>query len=159
MRLDRDYLVDVGFGGTLASSLPLTTGTRDDAPFKITLADLGRGFWRLSEQLPNDDPFSFDFRTELADEALFAEKCRDLQTNPSSSFVQNLIVQRRDGGSQLAVRGRVFSIVRADRTEKTLLESPAQLVEILRTRFALDVPEVATLWPAICARHSALFPG
>ena len=28
-----------------------------------------------------------------------------------------------------------------------------ELVELLRVRFDLDVPEVACLWPKICARH------
>jgi len=38
------------------------------------------------------------------------------------------------------------------------LHSPAALVAALRHWFKLDLPEAATLWRRICARHAALFP-
>ena len=37
------------------------------------------------------------------------------------------------------------------------LASGEELVDLLRTRFGLDLPEAAGLWPAIEARHAALF--
>jgi N-hydroxyarylamine O-acetyltransferase len=45
------------------------------------------------------------------------------------------------------------------RVEKRILRTAADLVATLRDGFNLDVPEAATLWPAICARHEALFAG
>ena len=38
-----------------------------------------------------------------------------------------------------------------------LIDSPQELLESLRARFGLDVPEVAGLWERITARHEALF--
>jgi N-hydroxyarylamine O-acetyltransferase len=104
-----------------------------------------------------NDAFSFDFRPTPADEALFARKCQYLQTDPMSSFVQSLVVQRRTLDTHVSLRGRVLATYFGTRSEKTLLHSADELVSTLRDRFDLDVPEAATLWPRICARHEELF--
>jgi N-hydroxyarylamine O-acetyltransferase len=156
VRLDQPYLVDVGFGGSLAEPIPLLAGRREDKPYHITLSETGDGYWRFSE-VAHSDPFSFDFHLGAPDEALFSAKCRYLQTDPKSSFVQNLVVQRRTRETHLSLRGRVLTTLHATHEEKKLLESPEELVATIRERFVLDVPEVADLWPAICARHDEVF--
>ena len=57
----------------------------------------------------------------------------------------------------LDLRGRVLTTLRKTGEEKIKLASVDEFVAALRDRFDLDVPEAATLWPAICARHDALF--
>ena len=105
------------------------------------------------------DPFSFDFRVAAADEALLARKCRFLQTDPDSPFIQNLVVQRRTADTHLSLRGRVLATIYATHVDKKLLNSADELVATLRDSFDLDIPEAASLWPSICARHEALFAG
>lgn len=156
VKLDQPYLVDVGFGGSLAEPLPIRAGTREETPYRITLSETGDGYWRFSE-VAHGDPFSFDFSLASPDESLFASKCDYLQTDPKSSFVQNLVVQRRTRDTHLSLRGRVLTTLHSSHEEKTLLESPDELVATLRERFNLDVPEVASLWPTICARHDEVF--
>ena len=156
VRLDQPYLADVGFGGSLAEPIPILAGTREDKPYRLTLGETGDGFWRFSETA-HGDPFSFDFQLSTPDEALFAAKCAYLQRDPRSSFVQNLVVQRRSRDTHLSLRGRVLTTLHSSHEEKKLLESPEELVTTLRERFGLDVPEVAALWPAICARHDEVF--
>ncbi len=153
VRLDRPYLADVGFGGSLAAPLALESGERRDAPYSLGLRESGDGYWRFWDS-DGGDPFSFDFRDPPADEELLAAKCAFLQTNEKSPFVQNLVVQQRSGDTHTSLRGRVVSETGTDRKRK--LNSAGELVELLRTRFALDMPEAADLWPAICARHEAL---
>jgi len=155
VRIDRPYLVDVGFGGSLSQPLPLEASAHDHSPYHITLTDMGRGYWRFSEQA-HGKPFGFDFYVGAADEALIAEKCAMLQTSLESPFVQNLVVQRRVGDAHISLRGRVLTVMYGTGEEKTELASAAELVASLRDKFGLDVPEVATLWPAICARHDTL---
>jgi N-hydroxyarylamine O-acetyltransferase len=156
--LDQPYLIDVGCGGSLAQPLPLRASEREDSPYHLGLSELGDGYWRFAE-IAHGDPFSFDFRVAAADEALFARKCQFLQTDPASSFVQNLVVQRRTADTHLSLRGRVLAAIHATRVDKRLLKSADELVATLRDSFDLDVPEAATLWPSICARHEALFAG
>jgi N-hydroxyarylamine O-acetyltransferase len=175
--LDQPYLVDVGFGGTMAEPLPLRTTRRDDAPYRLALDQIDDGYWRFGEQALSDlqkkgtdlfsaaenrsvpffQPFTFDFRVAPADEALLAAKCEDQQTNPDSPFIKNLVVQRRTPETHVSLRGRVLSISHASHVDKRVLNSADELVASLHDHFDLDIPEAATLWPDICARHEAVF--
>jgi arylamine N-acetyltransferase len=157
VRLDVPYLVDVGFGGSLTGPMPLEISEWDDRPYRLGLNRIADGYWRFAETAPDDAPFTFDFRVEPADEALFAAKCRELQTSERSPFTQNLVVQRRSAEAHLSLRGRVLSTIHSHGVEKVMLHSPGELVTTLRERFDLDVPEAASLWPAIVARHELLF--
>ena len=156
--LDQPYLVDVGFGGSLAEPLPLRAMEREDSPYRLGLSEAGDDYWRFAEIAHGDgDAFSFDFRVAPADEALLARKCQFLQTDPASPFIQNLVVQRRTADKHLSLRGRVLTTIHAARVDKRLLNSEDELVATLRDCFELDTPEAAALWPSICARHEALF--
>jgi N-hydroxyarylamine O-acetyltransferase len=158
--LDQPYLFDVGFGGSLAEPLPLRESEREDRPYRLGLSELGDDYWRFAEIAHGDgEAFSFDFRAAPADEALLARKCRFLQTDPASPFIQNLVVQRRTADTHLSLRGRVLATIHTTRVDKKLLNSADELVATLRDRFDLDTPEAETLWPSICARHEALFAG
>jgi N-hydroxyarylamine O-acetyltransferase len=160
VRLDQPYLVDVGFGGSLTEPLPLRASERDDRPYRLGLSEPGESYWRFAEIAHGDgDAFSFDFRVAPADEALLARKCQFLQSDPTSPFIQNLVVQRRTTDTHLSLRGRVLATIHSTRVDKKLLNSADELVATLRDNFDLDTPEAATLWPAICARHEALFAG
>ena len=156
VQLERPYLTDVGFGGSMVEPLALERGTRLDAPYHLALAEADDGFWRFSERV-RAESFGFDFSPTPADESLLARKCHALQTEPASPFVQNLVAQRRVGESHVSLRGRVVTVTNAVREDKVMLHSPAELVDVLRDAFELDVPEAAALWPAICARHEAVF--
>jgi N-hydroxyarylamine O-acetyltransferase len=147
------WLCDVGFGGSMAGPLALETGERRDAPYAIGLRESGDGYWRFWES-DGGTPFSFDFHDTPADESILTAKCAYLQADEASPFVQNLVVQQRTGDTHATLRGRVLSETGSDRKHK--LGSPDELVSLLQSRFALDVPEAVDLWPAICARHEAL---
>jgi N-hydroxyarylamine O-acetyltransferase len=154
VRLDgAEWLADVGFGNSLAAPIRLGTAARRDAPYTVGVGPAGDGYWRFHD---NDGgaPSGFDFRAEPADEARLSAKCQELRTSPASPFVQNLVVQRRQGDRHFTLRGRVLSETGV--AGKRILASADELVEVLRARFDLDVPEAAGLWPRICDRHRTL---
>jgi N-hydroxyarylamine O-acetyltransferase len=158
--LDQPYLADVGFGGSLVEPLPLRASEREDRPYRLALSEPGDSYWRFAEKAHGDvDAFSFDFRVAPADEALLARKCQFLQTDRASPFIQNLVVQRRTADTHLSLRGRVLAAIHAIRVDRRLLNSADELVATLRDNFDLNLPEAATLWPSICARHEVLFAG
>ena len=157
VQLDEPWLVDVGFGGSLAEPFPLRLCERAEPPYQLALTRADGDYWRFVETTHDSQPFSFDFRIDAADEALIARKCEWQQTNPRSPFVQNLVAQRRTPDTHVSLRGRVLKTTHAARSEKVLLGSADELVATLRDKLDLDVPEAASLWPAICERHAALF--
>lgn len=155
--LDGPWLVDAGFGGSLAAPVRLVAATHRHAPYNLSIARLNDGFWRYEEEVEGK-PFSFDFRAVPADQALLDAQHARLQAAPDSPFVLNLVVQRRLGNRHLSLRGRVLTEMGPDgRASETLLPDADALVETLASRFGLDVPEIAARWPAICNRHIEVF--
>ncbi len=153
----RPWLADVGFGGTLAAPIPLAAGMHHQPPYAVGLVEAD-GYWRFEERYADGDPFSFDFLAGPADEALFARQCDSLQSEADSVFVQNAVIQQRQGDRHLSLRGRVLLDRGPGEESKRLIADAADYVAVLRDRFGLDLPEAATLWDKICARHAELFP-
>lgn len=152
------YLVDVGFGGSLAEPAALVDATRTDEPFAISLTEQPDGYWRFEERYGTAEPFSYDFLSDPADEDLFSRQCLTQQTDATSVFVQNLVVQQRKGDRHVSLRGRVLLERWAGGQSKRRLEDEQQFVAMLRDRFGLEVPGVERLWPGVVARHAELFP-
>lgn len=150
------YLVDVGFGGSMLEPIVIEDGVCIQPPFRLGLHKLADGHWQFSED-PGDGLFTFDFVDEPAFEEALAEKCGVLQSDPASSFVQTLVAQRRLHDAHMTLRGRVLSVARPGSMESQVLDSAEALVETLATRFSLDIPGIADLWPRICARHEQVF--
>lgn len=156
VHMEEDWLVDAGFGGSLSSPVKLEEGEHRQAPYMISLKKIEDDYWRFEED-SGGAPFSFDFKAHPADQALLDSKLQWLQSAPQSPFVQNLVVQQRQGDIHMTLRGRVVTTLSSRGRQQEIIDSPDHLVECIRDVFDLDVPEIATCWPEICARHEAIF--
>jgi N-hydroxyarylamine O-acetyltransferase len=76
-----------------------------------------------------------------------------MQTSPKSPFTQNLLGFRHREGSVLVLRGRVVRTVTPQGFTDRTLDSADELVRFLDEEYGLKMPEAASLWPKICARH------
>jgi N-hydroxyarylamine O-acetyltransferase len=146
------WIADVGFGdGTLEpfrlEAQPMTFGG-----YAFRLEALDERWWRFHNH-EFGGAKSFDFCVEPADPELLAGRCEWLQYAPESTFVQNAVAQRYRGETILQLRGRVLRRVTPHGVETRELASAGELVAVLADEFDLHLPEAATLWPRICARH------
>jgi N-hydroxyarylamine O-acetyltransferase len=152
----RNWIGDVGFGDGLIDPAPLKEGATRGNPFECRLQCLEDGWWRYHNDPRTGGP-NFDFNSEIADEGLLESRCQFLQRDPASPFVQNAVVQRWKGAAHWSMRGRVLRVLTPEREEKSLIASADDYVGTLRTAFDLDLPQAASLWPKICARHDEIF--
>ncbi|MDO9337577.1 MAG: arylamine N-acetyltransferase [Caulobacter sp.] len=150
------WLADVGFGDGPVDPYPIAAGPLDAGLFAYRLEALQDGWWRLHNHPAGGAP-SFDFQNAPADEQALADRCHWLQTDPASVFVQNAVAQRHQPDRLLILRGRTLRILTAAGASDRLIADADDFVATLKRDFALDLPEAATLWPAIQARHEALF--
>ena len=150
-----EFLVDVGFGGSQAVPLQLHPLETRHEPFAVSLSERD-GWWRYAED-PGRKPFYYEFRAEPADAGRLSHWRTWQESDPASNFVGNLIAQRRIGDAHLVLRGRVFTGQGPGGASRHLVADGEELVELLRARFGLDVPEIADKWPRIVARHEELF--
>lgn len=148
-----DYLADVGFGGSMLAPIRLEEAEHRQPPFRLGLRRLADGHWRFWEDLGNG-AFSFDFVVRPADEAALKAKCALLQSDPSSGFVRTLVAQLRSHEQHQTLRGRILSSATPAGIETVTLDSGDAVVAALADVFHLEVPEAASLWPRITARHA-----
>ena len=153
--LDRPWLADVGFGDGLVEPVPLVAGPIRQSVFDFRLEDLGDGWWRFHNHAEGGAR-SFDFNRAVTDEALRAARCAFLQTSPDSVFVQNAVAQIHGGGAMAMLVNRTLKRVSAAGVTREYVADAASYVRVLRETFAIDLPEAATLWPRIVARHDAI---
>ncbi len=155
--LDRPYLVDVGFGGSMTAPLAITPGTGVDGPYAIHLAPVGGDRWAFDETVGDGAPFGFDFTPGPADESILAAMRGALAREDWSPFVQNLVMQLRRGDAHWTLRGRVLTQLTPAGKTTRLLESADEMVAVGHEIFGMELPEVARLWTRAVDRHAQLF--
>ena len=154
--LDRPYIADVGFGDALLEPAPMEMGPYHCAGFDFSLETLEDGWLRFHNH-PLGGAAYYDFRNAPADHEQMAAVCRWLSTSPDSVFTQTAFAFRHTADGVRVLRGRTINQVRPGQRTTEFIDSADEFSSILRADFDLDVPEVAKLWPVICARHEALF--
>jgi len=149
------WIADVGFGDGILDPFRLEPAELRAGGYPFRLEALDQGWWRFHNH-EFGGARSFDFAVAPADPGLLADKCAWLQSAPDSTFVLNAIAQRYRGDEIWQLRGRVLRRVRPDGVESRLLGSADELVGVLADTFDLDLPEAASLWPRVLARHEAV---
>lgn len=140
---DGAYLVDVGFGGqTLTSPIRLKTGpvqqTRHE-PYRLV-----------------DHPEGFELQAQVRGAwqplYLLSDRARpriDLEvgswyvsTHPKSGFVTGLTAALVTDDARWNLRGRHLAVHRAGGSEKTRLNTAAEVLDLLGARFGVDVADL-----------------
>lgn len=153
--LDQPWVADVGFGDGLIEPVPLRDAAIRQGVFDFRLEDLRDGWWRLHNH-PEGGARSFDFDLAVRDESKLAERCTFLQTDPSSLFVRNAVIQRHGDGAMAMLVNKVLKRVSATGVTREEVPNADAYISTLRDVFGLDVPGAATLWPRIEERHAAM---
>ena len=155
--LDRPYLVDVGFGGSITAPVAIEPGRGVDGPYAIHLAHVGEDRWTFDETVGEGASFGFDFTTGAADESILAAMRSALAREDWSPFVQNLVMQLRRGDTHWTLRGRVLTQLTPAGKTTRLLESADEMAAVGRDIFSMELPEVEQLWHHAADRHAQLF--
>jgi N-hydroxyarylamine O-acetyltransferase len=149
------FLGDVGFGDGPRDPIRVVPGGFSSHGFEFALSQQGDGWWRLHNH-KGGGAASFDFNLAPADESLLASKCDWLQTAGQSIFVQNAVCQRHTEDGLSILRGRVLRALTPSGHTDRIVADADEYVSLLDKMFGLQLPEAASLWPKICARHEAL---
>lgn len=155
--LDRPYLVDVGFGGSITAPIPIATGGHVDGPYAIHLQHVATDRWTFDEIVADGPPFGFDFSTMAADEGVLDAMRLALGREDWSPFVQNLVIQQRRGDAHWTLRGRVLTHLTPAGKTTRLLNSAAEMAAVGRGIFDMILPDVDRLWRRAADRHDQLF--
>jgi len=144
------YVCDVGFSDGPIEPYPVIEGPFTQDGFEFRLENEASGRWRMYNHRFGAAP---SFLAGLPDEAAMEHRCQWLQTAPDSLFVKHALVFHRTREGIGSLIDRTLRTITPNETKRIVIDSADEYVATLKTRFALDLPEAATLWPVICARH------
>ncbi len=149
------HLADVGFGDGFLEPLPLREGQYVQKGFAFRLeprATASGERWVMHNHAHGGAPH-FDFSLEPRTMAHFAEQCEWLQTSPESGFVRTTVCQKPTAHGFVTLRGAVLTTLTPHAQTSRTLETKAEYDLVLRDHFGLELPEVASLWQNVWARH------
>lgn len=151
------WLVDAGLGEGWLDPLALEPGRQASGAFTWSIERDGDGWWVDHHDLGSFTGVSFaDARVTLD---AFAGPHRRLSTDPASSFVQTLVVQRPADDRITTLRARTLRVDRPDGREERVLDDREDLGRTLEAlgidAVALGPRRLTRLWDAACAQHAA----
>jgi N-hydroxyarylamine O-acetyltransferase len=155
VELDGDrWLADAGLGEGFADPLPLREGVHTVGPFTYTLTREPAGTWWMGQHEWGTIS-GFRMAPEPSPVSAFAYH-RRLSTDPESSFVRTLVVQRPCPDRIVALRSRTLSEVGPSVDQRRLLAAPGEFAEALAGfGIRLDAARLGRLWTRACEQHEA----
>lgn len=159
------WFVDCGLGNAPYEPIALTDGEPAEAaqgPFAYRLEPWTArpGGWRFVHDPKAASFTTMRFAPEPADPDAFAEAHLRLSTSPDSGFVRSAVAGRLAGAGIEVLRGRVYSRIGADGTERRVIETRAEWYGLLADVFGLALPDVdeadrTRLWTRVSAEHAS----
>lgn len=156
VNLDRIYLADLGLGDGIREPIPLEPGSYLQGELEFEVDRLSNDCWRIfnhSFGYPRD----YDLLARPADEARLLAHEKYLQTSPESSFVLNFDCELMQENSITCLTGRVLRQKTANGTARTLIQSVAEMTDVLDQVFDIRGVDLSPAWPGILHRHATLF--
>jgi N-hydroxyarylamine O-acetyltransferase len=150
------WLADAGLGEGFVEPLPFREGRFELGPLAWTIAREPGGSWWIGQH----EWGSFDgFRMteEESPASAFEVHHRRLATDPSSSFVQKLVVQQPREDRIVTLRARTLSSVGPSIDDKRVVADRDELAAVLREVFQITLggERLERVWMQVAAQHEA----
>lgn len=138
VELDQPYLVDVGFGDSARTPLPLTGETREDVSGIYRVVKVRENIFDIERQ-ENEQEWNTLYRLHDRPKELdeFREVCHFNQTSPESHFTQKLIVTLATLDGRITLSGNELTINRHGEKEKATITDNEKSV-ILEKYFGIS---------------------
>jgi N-hydroxyarylamine O-acetyltransferase len=150
------WIADAGLGEGFVDPVPLREGRHPGrGPFSWTLQREPAGSWWLGQH-EWGSVSGFRMRPDPSPHSVFAPHHRRLSTDPASSFVQTLVVQKPYDDRIVTLRSRTLSSRGPAIDEKRVVERD-EFGDVLRDVFGLtlDAGRLQRLWTLAAAQHEA----
>jgi N-hydroxyarylamine O-acetyltransferase len=150
------WLADAGLGEGFIEPLPFREGRRSIGPLSYSVAREPGGSWWIGQH--EWGSFSgFRMVEEESSVSTFEVHHRRLATDPTSSFVQTLVVQQPREDRIVTLRARTVSSVGPAVDSKRVVADREELAAVLYDVFGITVDgsRLDRLWTQAAAQHEA----
>jgi len=137
---DADWFVDVGLGDAPYEPFPLSDGSAQQGPFRYGMERWGAG-WRFRHDATGAF-LGMDFEDAVAGPGVFDLGHVQMSTSPTSNFVQNVTVARRDATGVDKLVNQTLRRIEGAHTVEWPLPSPTEYFAALADVFALPLDDL-----------------
>jgi N-hydroxyarylamine O-acetyltransferase len=149
------WIADAGLGEGFLDPLPLREGANTIGPFTYSLEREPAGTWWM-RQHQWGSVNGFRMQPEPSTLADFEPHHRRLATDPASSFVQTLVVQKPERDRIITLRSRTLSSIGPTVNSKHVIADLPEFSSVLDTfGITLDGERLERLWDAARTQHEA----
>jgi len=139
--LDRDYLVDVGFGEFAMSPIALVKeSVHLDPRGEFIFEDFENGYFVVNKIVDSKEVPEYIFTTRSRSLDEFAAMCEYHQTSKESHFTQKILVSLPTADGRKTISGNVFKLTRNSEVVETTIQSEGELMKLLKEQYALKLP-------------------
>lgn len=147
------WIADAGLGEGFLDPIPLEPGAVDVGPFRWTVELEPCGTWWIgAHDLVTFAGFRMD--EDPSPVSAFEPHHRRLATDPESSFVKTLVVQKPGVDSITTLRARTLSVVGPGVKDKRVLADEGEFFAVLADVFGITRRD-PRLWSLAFAQHEA----
>jgi N-hydroxyarylamine O-acetyltransferase len=147
------WIADAGLGEGFVDPLPLEPGVVSVGPFDWTVELEPCGTWWIgAHDLVTFPGFRMD--EDPSPVSAFEPHHRRLSTDPESSFVKTLVVQRPRVDRITTLRARTLSVVGVGVSDKRVLADEGEFFDVLASEFGITRRD-PRLWSLAYAQHEA----
>lgn len=138
VHLDRNYIVDVGFGDSVRSPLPLSGEVVTDVSGSYRIMPEATANALLFEKWVNDE-WTSEFRFTLAPRQIDAFRDMNIyqQTSPESHFTTNLIVSIATESGRISISGDSFIETIGSDKKRRAIRSKEERTDLLQQYFGI----------------------
>jgi N-hydroxyarylamine O-acetyltransferase len=155
VQLEKNWLVDVGWGNGFLDPLPLEAGTYRQGFLDYRLEprslESQGDAWTFFNQQYGADGFSFTLEPRNLEE--FQERCTWQQSSPESGFVRVSVCQRFTPEGINTLRDATLIRIRSTGKLEHTISSVEEYEQVLRQDFKLEVPNLHELWGKVWQSH------
>lgn len=140
VKLDRTYLVDVGFGDSALIPLPLPDGRLADGSGRYRLIQEEGSRLTLQRDYPEGWRPEYDFTLAPRELADYRPMCLYHQTSPDSPFTQRPVCTRGTATGRLTLSPAALTISENGRKRKLPVSSSETYYTLLKSYFEISLP-------------------
>lgn len=145
VKLDKEYLVDVGFGDSFRVPLPIPDGQVKDisGTYRVYHNSETEGEYYLQKLDENDEWFTqYKFTLIPRDIEEFNDMCYYHQTSPKTIFTQRKLCSIATVMGRVTISDETLIITQNRLKEKQLIRSKEEFVDKLKIHFGIDFEEI-----------------
>lgn len=149
VKLEEDWLVDIGFGDLFIEPLKIHSNQNQEDRFRTyKIQELKGEEFLLLESLKNKNDFRkkyiFNLKTRSID--AFSDQCHYKQFSPESYFVKNRICTLPTAFGRKTIMNDVFKVKFNDQVKKIKINNKTELIKILKEEFNVSIEEFMFEW-------------